>query len=150
MHKLDLCPCGSGMMYATCCEPVIKGVVAVGAKALMRSRYTAYALGHWHYLHTSWHPDTRPSKISPTSTDWLGLTIVHATENTVEFIAGFRENGDIMSLHEISRFAQTGGHWRYLDGQCDISKAGRNTPCPCGSGKKTKHCCGQVSKQPIL
>jgi preprotein translocase subunit SecA len=24
----------------------------------------------------------------------------------------------------------------------DISKAGRNAPCPCGSGKKVKQCCG--------
>ena len=24
-------------------------------------------------------------------------------------------------------------------------RAGRNDPCPCGSGKKFKHCCGQVS-----
>ncbi|MGI3187294.1 SEC-C metal-binding domain-containing protein, partial [Nioella aestuarii] len=21
-------------------------------------------------------------------------------------------------------------------------KVGRNTPCPCGSGRKYKHCCG--------
>ena len=24
-------------------------------------------------------------------------------------------------------------------------KAGRNQPCPCGSGKKFKQCCGRVS-----
>jgi uncharacterized protein len=24
-------------------------------------------------------------------------------------------------------------------------KIGRNDPCPCGSGKKYKHCCGQAS-----
>jgi hypothetical protein len=26
-----------------------------------------------------------------------------------------------------------------------MSKIGRNTPCPCGSGKKYKHCCGKLS-----
>jgi len=109
----------------------------------MRSRYAAYVRGFWNYLHESWHPDTRPSKVSPTTTDWLGLTIVHATENSVEFIAGFREGSKIMALHEISRFTQMDGHWRYIDGQCDISEAGRNTPCPCGSGDKTKRCCGK-------
>jgi len=61
----------------------------------------------------------------------------------VEFIAGFREESKIMALHEISRFMQVDHHWRYIDGQCDISEAGRNTPCPCGSGKKTRHCCGK-------
>jgi hypothetical protein len=25
------------------------------------------------------------------------------------------------------------------------SKVGRNEPCPCGSGKKFKHCCGRVT-----
>jgi len=130
-------------MYTACCEPVIEGTVAASAEALMRSRYSAYAFGHWHYLHTSWHPDTRPSKVSPTSTDWLGLTIIHASEDTVEFIAGFREAGKIKALHEISRFAQADGHWHYLDGICDISEVGRNTLCPCGSGLKTKRCCGK-------
>jgi len=117
--------------------------MASSAEALMRSRYSAYVLSHWHYLHTSWHPDTRPSKVSPTSTDWLGLSIIHSTEDTVEFTASFREDGKIMALHEISRFAQAGVHWRYLDGICDISEVGRNTPCPCGSSLKTKHCCGK-------
>lgn len=28
------------------------------------------------------------------------------------------------------------------DTQAALSKAGRNDPCPCGSGKKFKHCCG--------
>jgi len=143
MYNTELCPCGSGKMYTDCCEPVIEGAVAASVEALMRSRYSAYVLGHWYYLHTSWHPKTRPSKVSPTSTVWLGLTIVHATENTVEFIAGFRENGNIMALHETSRFAQVDGHWRYLDGTCEVIEAARNALCPCGSGKKTKRCCGK-------
>ena len=25
----------------------------------------------------------------------------------------------------------------------DMPKVGRNDPCPCGSGKKYKHCCGR-------
>ncbi|MBQ1236828.1 MAG: SEC-C domain-containing protein, partial [Oscillospiraceae bacterium] len=24
-----------------------------------------------------------------------------------------------------------------------VKKVGRNDPCPCGSGKKYKHCCGR-------
>jgi uncharacterized protein len=27
----------------------------------------------------------------------------------------------------------------------DIPKVGRNAPCPCGSGKKFKHCCGKTT-----
>jgi uncharacterized protein YecA (UPF0149 family) len=25
-----------------------------------------------------------------------------------------------------------------------VEKIGRNQPCPCGSGKKYKHCCGRL------
>ena len=35
-------------------------------------------------------------------------------------------------------------HWvADMDVQAAMSKAGRNDPCPCGSGRKFKHCCGQ-------
>ena len=27
----------------------------------------------------------------------------------------------------------------------DMSKVGRNDPCPCGSGKKYKNCCGRLA-----
>jgi uncharacterized protein len=27
----------------------------------------------------------------------------------------------------------------------DVPKVGRNDPCPCGSGKKFKHCCGRAT-----
>jgi len=145
LPEADLCPCGSGQHFSDCCEPIIAGAVAPSAERLMRSRYSAYVRGYWEYLHTSWHPDTRPSKVSPTTTDWLGLTIVHATEDSVEFTAGFREGSKIMALHETSRFAQVDGHWCYLDGVCEVSEAGRNSPCPCGSSKKTKRCCGRSS-----
>ena len=29
----------------------------------------------------------------------------------------------------------------------DMPKVGRNDPCPCGSGKKYKHCCGRTTPQ---
>jgi len=143
MNHSNSCPCGSGKPFMACCEPVILGAVAPTAEALMRSRYSAYVLGYWDYIHSSWHPDARPSKVSPTTTDWLGLTIVKSGSDSVEFIAGFREGTKIMALHETSRFARVNGHWTYIDGVCDVTEAGRNTACPCGSGLKTKRCCGK-------
>lgn len=138
------CPCSSGRPLAACCAPVIAGADAATAEALMRSRYTAYVLGEWDYLRRSWHPDTRPSRVSSTNTEWLGLTIVASSETSVEFIAGFREQGRVMALHETSRFARDGGRWRYIDGVCDVHPVVPNEPCPCGSGKKSKRCCART------
>lgn len=40
--------------------------------------------------------------------------------------------------------------WRAKDASVtvrrDVEKVGRNDPCPCGSGKKFKQCCGQPEK----
>jgi len=124
MHRTDSCPCGSGNPFSDCCEPIIKGKIAPTAEALMRSRYSAYVLGYWEYLHQSWHPETRPSRVSPSSTDWLGLTIIKAGAETVEFAAGFREGRKVMRLHEASRFKKADGHWRYVDGDCEVSAGG--------------------------
>jgi hypothetical protein len=33
--------------------------------------------------------------------------------------------------------------WAELQQQATSSKADRNAPCPCGSGRKYKHCCGK-------
>jgi preprotein translocase subunit SecA len=29
----------------------------------------------------------------------------------------------------------------------EVRKVGRNEPCPCGSGKKYKHCHGQLARE---
>ncbi|MGN5267109.1 YchJ family metal-binding protein [Aeromonas dhakensis] len=49
-------------------------------------------------------------------------------------------------LHERSRFVRHQGRWVYTDGEQDPAplRVGRNDPCPCGSGKKFKKCCGRV------
>lgn len=31
-----------------------------------------------------------------------------------------------------------------------MAKAGRNDPCPCGSGKKYKQCCGRMRNPPVM
>lgn len=142
----DPCPCGSREPFIDCCKAVIDHDSATTPEALMRSRYSAFVVGAWDYLLQSWHPDTRPSRISSRNSAWLGLTIVDSNEDQVEFIAAFRDGRDICALHEISRFAQIDGHWRYLDGKCEVTVAKRNSPCPCGSGKKTKRCCGRPGR----
>lgn len=121
------CPCGSGETYGGCCGPVHRGELALTAEALMRSRYTAFAIGDERHLLATWHPRTRPSDSAPDRTlTWTGLEIV-ATEaggidddtGVVEFRAHWRTSAERGILHERSRFERVRGRWMYLDG--DVS-----------------------------
>ncbi|MEN8169749.1 MAG: YchJ family protein [Pseudomonadota bacterium] len=145
------CPCGSGNPLDDCCGRYHSGEVAPTAEALMRSRYSAYGLKNSAYLRDTWHPSTCPAElnISNDDTPWQRLVIITTEkggagemDGVVEF-AAFYQGGQ---LHERSRFLREGERWYYLDGELlpphTIDKAGRNAPCPCGSGRKFKRCCG--------
>ena len=119
------CPCRKKRetkTYAECCEPYHKGQKpAPTAEALMRSRYTAFALKDAAYLTVTWHRSTRPSRIDFTpDQEWSLLRIVAADEiedtATVEFVARSRIGGRIHELHEVSRFIREQGRWFYVDG----------------------------------
>ena len=69
----------------------------------------------------------------------------------VSFIAHYTANKQACEHRERSYFKKIDGAWRFIDGQIDTGepwhreepKVGRNDPCPCGSGKKYKKCCGK-------
>ena len=158
------CPCGSGLAYGQCCEPYITGVKnAPTAEAFMRSRYSAYVEHAIDYILETCTKDKKDS-IDPRQTrnwsersKWLGLKILSTekggvtdTEGTVEFQALYEMDGLSENHHEKASFKKMDGRWLYDEG--DIvpktvirtgPKIGRNDPCPCGSGKKYKHCCGK-------
>lgn len=116
-RMLDPCPCGSGSSYAECCGPLHDGAAALTAGALMRARFSAFAIGDSDYLVRSWHPRTRPERVrlDPDIT-WLSLQIVDAGDKHIEFIARFRGPNGRGFLRERSRFARHGDRWYYLDG----------------------------------
>lgn len=157
----DECPCGSGLGYSDCCGPLHRGFDrAATAEQLMRSRFSAYALGDESYLLQTWDKTTRPASIDLSRQDieWTRLQIIGRRKGTaadrngmVEFKAFYRSQGREQLLHEISRFHKIGDLWQYRDGQLnpgstidEPANPGRNAPCPCGSGKKAKRCCGRV------
>jgi SEC-C motif-containing protein len=159
MSNINACPCNSGRPHFSCCEPIISGkMAAVTAEALMRSRYTAYVVKNMDYLLKTWHPSTRPANIDfSTIPQWSGLHIIGTVAGNesdsygmVEFKATSLSPGKIIQLHEKSRFVKEHDQWFYVDGDimgnklpnAQIKKVGRNQPCPCGSGKKFKKCCG--------
>ena len=165
MNDNDPCPCGSELALSACCGPIVSGeLLAPTAEALMRSRYTAYALGDMAHLKRSldprWHAsfDEPGAKEWSEKATWKGLTVLAAKagsetddEGEVEFVARFEMDGEEQQMRERARFRKKNGEWRYLDGKVKSTqepvvasgpKVGRNDLCPCGSGKKFKKCCG--------
>jgi len=120
----ERCPCGSGAQYGDCCGPLHHGAAAATALALMRSRYSAFALELPDYLAATWHPSTRPGELElDEDTDWRRLQIVDTlggrpadTEGTVWFRAAYRSSAGAGVLEERSRFVRHEGRWVYLDG----------------------------------
>ena len=72
------CPCLSGAPYGECCGPFHAGLaVAPTAEQLMRSRFSAFAVGDPAYLLATWHPSTRPSRLElDDSLRWYRLDIL--------------------------------------------------------------------------
>ena len=160
------CPCGSGRDYAACCQPIIKGTAkAPTAEALMRSRYSAYVKGNVDYIvatcakDESGGIDVEATRRWSEKSSWLGLQVHRSekggpadAEGLVEFTATYVLDGLREEHREIARFAKKDGEWIYVEGEVvprtvvrEGPKVGRNDPCPCGSGKKDKKCCGSAS-----
>ena len=161
---MSACCCGSGVDFDQCCGAILSGARKAGsAEALMRARYAAFVTHQVDFLHQSLHPqhrqdhDVAATKRWAESAQWMGLQVVDSQsvegsdeEATVEFIATYKEDGIVKPHHELSRFSKHDGEWYYVDGRLVIPKTatrsqpkvGRNDPCPCGSGKKYKKCCG--------
>ena len=140
---------------AACCGPVVDGVTrAPTAEALMRSRFTAIVLGRHEYIRRTHALEMRTDTDAGADDgiEWTRLDVLERVAGgiedetgTVTFTAHYR-NGGAPGIHrERSRFRRDNGNWVYVDGDVEIAshtKVGRNDPCPCGSRKKFKKCCG--------
>ncbi|WP_431277678.1 YchJ family protein [Leifsonia poae] len=117
------CPCSSGETYDACCGPLHRGEAqAPTAERLMRSRFSAFALGDPGYLLRSWHPSTRPTALDlDERMRWYRLDILDTErggpfdrDGTVHFRAYYK--GDTAGVQEEdSRFVREGGAWFYVD-----------------------------------
>ncbi len=124
----------------------------------MRSRYTAHVLHDTRYLDRTYLPTMKhpPAEAAPRgNTKWVKLEIhrhdadVRPGVSHVDFSAHFTEDGQAGIHHEKSEFERIDGAWIFSrilrQGPAPVvaaAKVGRNDPCPCGSGKKYKKCCG--------
>jgi SEC-C motif-containing protein len=153
------CPCGSGKPFEACCGPALDGSrPPATAEALMRSRFTAHVARDFGYLHRTYAPTAKlpfTGEEDPSTLGWSRL-VIHSHEPGsnpdtafVDFTAFFVDQNGEHPLQEKSEFRRTDGRWLYTrttrQGPAPIKsaapKVGRNDPCPCGSGKKYKHCC---------
>ena len=151
------CYCGSKLAYANCCKPYHDGkAFAETPEKLMRSRYSAYVVGNIDYIANTNDVsgednfDREAAEIWSKKSEWLGLEIVAAAGNEVEFKARFKAEGKEITHHEVSlfRFDEKTKRWYYADGKemraplKAENLPGRNDPCHCGSRKKFRKCCG--------
>jgi SEC-C motif-containing protein len=156
---MTLCPCGLGREFEDCCGPILDGTPAATPEALMRSRYSAFVLGRIEHINRTHAPEIREdfnlaeAERTVAEVEWQGLSVLHASENgdkgKVEFSVCFRRDGEDLTQHEVSSFRRVDGQWLYEGGDVSakhpprqVVKIGRNDPCPCGSNKKYKKCCG--------
>lgn len=165
MLNMELCPCNSGKAYAECCEVFISQKEnAPTAEQLMRSRYTAYVKKEIDYILKTILPkqkkniDKEGVRNWAEKTEWLRLEIraiekggPDDTEGTVDFIAHYKEKNVACKHREVAKFKKVKEKWYYDDSEFPAQlqyvrqdpKVSRNDPCPCGSGKKYKKCCGR-------
>lgn len=147
------CPCGSGNAFNQCCGHYHAGTPAPSAELLMRSRYSAYVLGRVDYLQATTLPaqqaalDLEGIRRWSLNSTWLGLEVNDSVvlggkpeHALVTFTARWHDQSGEHAHQERSAFVQSSGKWYFIDPTVPL-KAGRNDPCPCGSGAKFKKCC---------
>lgn len=128
----DPCPCGSGRALRDCCQPIHRGRAAPSPERLMRSRYSAYALGRVDHLVATTHPDSphHPGDAEAFRTElkaycdavrFTGLEVLEAGSDGdtghVRFRAHFVGPRGAGVQEEHSRFLKVDGRWLYLDGR---------------------------------
>lgn len=123
----DLCPCDSGFKYKKCCRTFHQGTPAPSPEALMRSRYSAYALNkpeyimqtthpaspHWRANGEAWREELQAFSLG---TRFVALTILAVDVETVTFRATLFEKSRDVSFTERSLFRQEDGRWLYVRG----------------------------------
>jgi SEC-C motif-containing protein len=124
----EKCPCGSGDKYKKCCQKFHKGALPKTALLLMKSRYSAYAVGNVEYIikttdknNSDYKEDSKlwAKEIESfcTNTQFLSLNIIDFIDGDAEAYVTFKANlkiaKDDASFVEKSRFLKHDGRWYY-------------------------------------
>jgi SEC-C motif-containing protein len=125
------CPCLSKQKYKKCCSPLHRGRPAPTPIALMRSRFSAYAIGLAPYIVDTTDPEGPQwqwdlpgwlQEITQFSTayDFVDLAILshttHLQTAMVTFRATLKSGHEDEYLCEKSHFTSSSGRWLYHSG----------------------------------
>lgn len=124
------CPCTSKRPLERCCGPYLSGErLPETAEALMRSRFSAYALGKVDYLIATTAQEKRAEldrgelQRYCKGMSFVSLRILATerggsedSEGVVTFHASLQTQGRRVLHREVSRFVREDGHWMYVDG----------------------------------
>lgn len=157
------CECGENRSFDECCGRYLEGkAVPSTCEELVRARFVAFGFGRFDYI--------EETQIGPLSTEvrerqapeWERLEILSYEDGgaddetgSVEFKAYYRDGDEICIHHEVSYFVREDGEWRYSEGDIteqsveDSDDRDDNRPCPCGSGRKYRRCCGITLVEPV-
>ena len=125
ISKNSKCPCGSGKKYKECCYKWHKIGSAPNALLLMKSRYTAYAVGNADYIIKTTHPDSphyekdlnawKRSIKEFGNNEFKKLEIIEFIDGEKEAYVEFKAYIDDYVMHEKSSFLKE-NKWCYFDG----------------------------------
>ncbi len=112
------CPCGSGKKYKKCCGIYHKGAYPKDVLTLMKSRYSAFAIGDIKYIIKTAinQNDFDELKSFSNNCEFKGLEILDFGEDFVTFKATIICNGVDSSFRERSKFIKVDGFWKYESG----------------------------------
>ncbi len=123
ISKNSKCPCGSGKKYKECCFRFHKGSNPRNALELMKSRYSAYAVGDANYIIKTTHKSS--PHYEKNKKEWIDSIKEFSKSNfkkleIIEFIDGekeafvkFRAYIDDYIMEENSRFVKE-DKWFYV------------------------------------
>ena len=150
-----LCPCTSTLPYAACCGPLHRlEREAEDAPALVRSRYSAFALGEIEYLYRTLHSEHADKaqhardrvlaalRAASGALKYMGLTFLDQRTPVAGDARGFAQvlylarvfrKGTDVSFLELADFERepselaSGGAFRYLAGKVRDASAGTSS-----------------------
>lgn len=127
---------------------------------LLQARYQAHVKADVDFIVASTHPEMREKLDQGViqnwckQAEWLGYQveeeIIESDKAFLTFLLRYEEASKAFNHYEKAEFRKLEDKWYYYDSSFpkpktfkrEDEKVGRNDPCPCGSGKKNKKCCG--------